>query len=873
MSENPTTLSGDQAAPHRRRWGRAWFGLFGLLLLLTVFTGWVAWQAQDVEARILREIQPHLATDVHIDELEVSLWAAWPDVQVQLQAVRIADALDPEADFMTMDQVDLRVACWPLLEGQLEVKSFGLSGGRVSVRHTADGRGNWTFWKEQDGAESGLSNWRIDALSLDAVTIHGDWSGAEDRIQWVTTVEDASLALALEAEGDVSCNGALDLVQSRLQVAGETWLEAVDLESDISGRISGEDVSLTFAKAELGRSGEAVELDAEMEVVQGRFGLSLSAPGAAWSAVTALMPPTVQLALSEGLSRLRGKAGLEGLVGSGNAASLTRWAGPESEDWTQAWAVRADLSGTRVVEQGQAAAIQSGVVVAHATRGGWRAESGTMRAAVAGGEVEFVGDVEGDGRRWSLDVDGQGWVRPAGLVAWASPAVTWPEGWSLTEEGQIRADGRMALRSGGQGGVSWEISNGAKCSAEGVRWLGTEGELKVGALEVRAEGDGWSAVCSDVRAPGVSGASLKARQQEEGQLDLVLDGLEVAPFLKVWNDWSPAPVWTGGSGTIAPWNVTVECGPVRYSSLRADRMEVQGRWSSGRFVIHEMEADAMGGQLEGTGVVDDLRVDFDGRMTGVDLPSFMEATDGLGQSTLLPRHVRGRTWAKGHVGYAFRAGSAQPWDAQVIARVEEGELIEFDLLQEIPSALEADRKSRLIADVDDLRRRLRRVRFEPLVVEVEFKRDVLTLEPAMVESDAMDLGVEGWYRLGGRMDFTLDFALRDLKSEEGELGTMEEDGLGHRFFLAVGGTLDAPEFGYDRQAHQSHRREQRQGAWNRLKNVLQGEEGEDAAGEGVREAPTPSQPAVEVNAIAPADSVRAAPHPEPAPFVDDDDDF
>ena len=123
------------------------------------------------------------------------------------------------------------------------------------------------------------------------------------------------------------------------------------------------------------------------------------------------------------------------------------------------------------------------------------------------------------------------------------------------------------------------------------------------------------------------------------------------------------------------------------------------------------------------------------------------------------------------------------------------------------------------------------------------------------------------------MDFTLDFALRDLKSEEGELGTMEEDGLGHRFFLAVGGTLDAPEFGYDRQAHQSHRREQRQGAWNRLKNVLQGEEGEDAAGEGVREAPTPSQPAVEVNAIAPADSVRAAPHPEPAPFVDDDDDF
>ena len=73
------------------------------------------------------------------------------------------------------------------------------------------------------------------------------------------------------------------------------------------------------------------------------------------------------------------------------------------------------------------------------------------------------------------------------------------------------------------------------------------------------------------------------------------------------------------------------------------------------------------------------------------------------------------------------------------------------------------------------------------------------------------------------MDFTLDFALRDLKSGEGEFGTIEEDGLGHRFFLAMRGTLEEPEFGYDRNAHQSHRKEERQGAWDRLRGALQGE--------------------------------------------------
>ena len=73
------------------------------------------------------------------------------------------------------------------------------------------------------------------------------------------------------------------------------------------------------------------------------------------------------------------------------------------------------------------------------------------------------------------------------------------------------------------------------------------------------------------------------------------------------------------------------------------------------------------------------------------------------------------------------------------------------------------------------------------------------------------------------MDFTLDFALRDLKSDGGEFGTIEEDGLGHRFFLAMRGTLENPEFGYDRNAHQSHRKEERQGAWDRLRGALQGD--------------------------------------------------
>ena len=123
------------------------------------------------------------------------------------------------------------------------------------------------------------------------------------------------------------------------------------------------------------------------------------------------------------------------------------------------------------------------------------------------------------------------------------------------------------------------------------------------------------------------------------------------------------------------------------------------------------------------------------------------------------------------------------------------------------------------------------------------------------------------------MDFTLDFALRDLKSGEGEFGPMEEDGLGHRFFLAIGGTLDDPEFGYDRRAHQDHRREERQGAWDRLRGVITGdpvppkEDSEGPSGSGASINPFVTEGSEELEPQEDAGKKR------PSVLDDDDDDW
>ena len=119
------------------------------------------------------------------------------------------------------------------------------------------------------------------------------------------------------------------------------------------------------------------------------------------------------------------------------------------------------------------------------------------------------------------------------------------------------------------------------------------------------------------------------------------------------------------------------------------------------------------------------------------------------------------------------------------------------------------------------------------------------------------------------MDYTLDFALRDLKSDRDEFGTTEDDGLGHRFFLSIGGTFDEPEFGYDRDAHKTHRRTERRDALGRLRDIISG--GEDAAAPGL--SGPDSSAAVVTAGVKEVGRTEAAGVRKPVVPDDDDDDY
>jgi len=843
-----------------------------VVVVLGGFTAWLAWQAQGLEARVIEAVRPHLATDVAIGSVSVSLWSVWPDVEVILGDVAVEDAVERGRNFLELEEVGFRISCLPLLENRLEVRALRLEGGRIRLNRTKDGSENWHFWVDSD-AEDGpaLQGWNVDALGLREVQVVGTWEGSGAPVTWAGTIRESDVALN-SLEGGLAWVGRLNAEGVALQTGDDVWVDGRVFRSELEGRLEGDRVTVLLGDSRYGSAMDPVPLTGVMESESGDFRMALSSSSLSMAAVEAVLPPNVRDVLAPLLEGVSGSAEVELSIGRCTLGEV--WTGPADASWDGGWAVRLGRNGRGGLtwtEGLRHASWTSGAVVAMSGASGWKAAGSSIGVNVAGGEFKGSAELTEAKGRMNVKVDGRGVFRPAGVWPWlgleedsGGAAV------AVSDGGRIDVQGRLELVRESGKWADLTVAEGALVTGSDVAW--EQGGATMGVKNVQLnvlEKNQWHLAVAGVEGPGVEGSAQVKGRVNGGAVSVDLETVDVDALVAWWAGQETKGAGNQSTFITGTWDVDVRCGRLKQGPLRLDGTALSARFEDEVLRVTAFEAEGMGGRLEATGRVDNTGLVMDGRLMGADLAQFMVGTSGLGQATLLPRHVRGRAWAEGQVGYAFGRTGALPWTVDTRVRLEDAELIGFELLQQIPDVLESERKYRMIADAQDLRRRLNRVQFEPMDLRVHVEQGLITLDPAEIVSDAMDVGVEGWHRLGGPMDFTLDFALRDLKSDEGEFGPVVEDGLGHRFFLAMRGTLEEPEFGYDRTAHKEHRQEKRQGALDRLRGALRGEVGEEQG----KDAATVVALS---DSLAPDSSELAVPSDRPqSPVIvdDDDDDF
>ena len=176
-----------------------------------------------------------------------------------------------------------------------------------------------------------------------------------------------------------------------------------------------------------------------------------------------------------------------------------------------------------------------------------------------------------------------------------------------------------------------------------------------------------------------------------------------------------------------------------------------------------------------------------------------------------PEHLTGAFDASGSV--QLDIDDAFNWKSQDLdvlgsATIRSGEIGNLEAFQEIANYLRSNRLMAPLVDPDDLALRLKHVEFEQIESPIYISSGTVQLPHTDIRSSTMNITLEGEYRFDSSIDYTLGFALRDLRAaSESAFGNITDDGLGHQFFVSMTGTIEDPAYCWDREAQKNHRKE------------------------------------------------------------------
>ncbi len=787
-----------------------------LAVLALGLAGWwfgPARQGAAVVDAVLGGVEKHLAVDVQVGGVSASIWRHFPSVGVLLESVEIEDALRPGSSFLDVEKMEVRFNLWDILQANYAVDRVLIHGGRVDLVSDASGD-NWHFWK--DGGSDGTAfDLALPDVRLEDVTVTGNFKSATAPTTRFSTLVDVATAQLNYAAGS-------------WKIASHLRGEAVELHQDVRSYVDFSTLIADFemdwigstktAEVRFGATANDVEVAGDLRYAHGDFSLNLHGDQTDLQTVRTALPDFIQAPL-EDLS-WSGRCDFDIAIG----AAASALAGNES-----AWLVKLQPHGVSLATSDLAVDNLMGLLRLTPAGEHIRLDFANLKATVAGGALT------GDGH-WTGSSQ---WGKLVAATSWSG------------KTSDLASSINTSLSSGGPGSshlqaldlldghLSWsgDIEGPTSASATLDDWT-IQGVLEATQLQlapalaplqsiesatVKIASTGYTVDLQAHTAGGVFTAhaqappnlSLFTVKLSADALDLAALAATLAASLKA----RAASQTTSATNTRPPSPAlpTIHFEAmvlnVHHGELSLDNAQLIGQRSpSGALEIERFQVNTCGGIILGTAQWLAPRWSVQAQASSLDLHELLASTKGLGQDVVRADNLYGVAALNGSATWDPTRPQGAALAADFTMTIHNGGLKNFALLTRIPAAIRDQPGMRALADADDLQRRLEHVRFGELSNRFQVADGAISFPPAHILSDALDIGIGGSYGFNGNLAYTVDFALRDLRDQRSEFGDIEDDGLGHRFFLGIGGTVDEPEFWYDRSAHNAFRKARRQRA-------------------------------------------------------------
>ena len=772
-------------------------GLAGAAAALTQVYG-DAWKQQGV-ALLNDRVQGELV----VHDVDLSWWNGFPNISVDLWEASLT--LPASSDtLLAATRIGVEMDVWTLWDRQPELSSLTWTGGHLQIAEAANG--SWNVSSILASApEDSAAELRLDQVVLEDVHVearfndgrlwegqlgeviatqqrqgHWSWAVRAFRVRLPYPDVPALHPIQVEAEGQLS------------------WSDETGWASRGTGNLSGMGIVWNAAQ----QPNQQHEIDVAGTLTQPRLdGLLVRAP---WRDKGSFEHAVKVKA------RLRNGA----WQASWNAPKAAFQLAPAFTGLTMALQGTCEGQGSlQQTKNGLAWEVSDGQVQGP----GWKVAGSASPHGSGGVTLQGTGDLD-------MSTPLLAWW--PNVPAWMTS--TWPANGTAHAEGSVQWAPGMVLP---------ELD--ALVALEG--WMGTfEGSpYQLSCPGIKAKDDILTAEGFEAQWSG-NNATLNLRNFDwvqalhggavRGDLEITARDLRADP----WVQWLSSGEANTEAALLPPgseMDISLISDELLWGALECSDLRTQAKVQHNRCKLLSVGLRGLEGEAQIEGSLRPGRAGWALTLRGaaedVSLPLLFETFGNFDQALLRHDHLGGAVSMAGNLGMSWTLdGTWRPdeFTANVETSIDHGRLRDLEVFADVADYLDAHRLMAPLVDPDDLRSRLSDVAFDPVSQTLAVSQNVVRLPKTTIQSSAMNVSIEGDYHFEEVMDYTLGFALRDLRASASDgVGVMEDDGLGNQFFLNMSGPLDDPVYRYDRAAAKEHRRNAIDQEKARLLNALKGD--------------------------------------------------
>ena len=780
--------------------------ILGMPVAIGLAVGVLAWQRGDAwKAMALDALNGHIEGQLVVEDVALSWWHGFPDISVDVSDARLlSNAGDT---LIAAKRLGMALDFWSLWGDHPKLGTITIDGGRA--RLAMDDKGRWAnvpFVTNDAGDDPAANHWRLGSV----------------------VVRDCALSIAGVGKRGVSLN------VDQLKCTLDSPRSAIQWQGSMSN-VTLNDPDLPPLKPfGVNTSGlwRAIGLDAWS--TEGK--LELLGMDATWAASKTDNKPWLANVTANGISQKRLDNVLMGAPWENRVTfdhNISLEAALTPDESTIHWSTSKDAfqiapSWTGLSMSLQGTAQSQGVVRRKHGSWSWDLE----HADVSGPGWEILGHAKptsGNGvtltGRARLDAS-------TPFDAWL-PGVPQSVSSVLPISGHLRAEGDITLDA--RGGVQ---SVHATLNAEQLAGQldGQRYQLDVRNLHIdpqHASADtlafDWAGNQTNVDFSALTWPALIHGSALSGKVFLRANALVVDPILQWWDHLNLPP---SSAAVLLPagseLEVSLDASQVDWGALRCEPVTARTTVTHNRWLLHSIQVEGLEGRAHVEGQLSPGRAGWiltlRGSLDDVSAPSLFSTFNNFDQTLLRHDHLAGALSTAGSLSMSWGLdGSWHPehMTASLQTNVQHGRLRNLEVFDDVANYLDNHRLMAPLVDPEDLRQRLRDITFEPVDQRIDVRGEQVWLPKTVIESSAMNVAIQGVYNFDSNIDYTLGFALRDLRASASDnVGVMEDDGLGTRVFLRMFGEVNEPEYAYDRDAAKAHRRAAFATEKERLRNAL-----------------------------------------------------